>query len=167
MTLQQRAEQIKNETQANANTAERVGGLFEDVVKDYSGRLSYGGNGSESVSLTAGEPVQITGIWNASREENVVLNDNTIEAVEAGAYKCYGMITVKGSQNKTYELQLRKNGNLICSCNPITETPQGRKLNIVSFDVETFATGDELSLWLVGSATEVVDIERAKLVMTK
>lgn len=167
MSLEQRAEQIRTETAQKANTAERVGGLLVDIVKDYSGRLSYAGNGTSTISLNANTPKQIEGVWNHSRESNVVLNDNDIEVVEAGAYKCYGMFSFEGKQGRTYTIQLRKNGELICSCNPLTEVANNRTINLVSFDVADFEEGDKLSLWLESTSTETIEINRGKIVLSK
>jgi hypothetical protein len=167
MNLEQRAQEIKNETTPNANTAERVGGLFVDIVKDYSGRLSYAGNGTTTISLDANTPKQIEGVWTQSRESNVVLNDNDIEVIEAGAYKCYGMFSFEGKQGRTYAIQLRKNGALICACNPLTEVANNRTINLLSFDVADFEQGDKLSLWLQSTSTETIEIYRGKIVLSK
>jgi hypothetical protein len=167
MNLEQRAEQIKNETQANANTANRVGGLFQDIVKDYSGRLSYAGNGTTLIALNANTPKQIEGIWNQSRESNVILNTNDIEVIQEGTYKCWGMFTFEGKQSRLYTIQLRKNGAIICTCNPQTAVSNNRTVNLVSFDVADFNQGDKLSLWVESTASESIEIYKAKIVLTK
>jgi hypothetical protein len=167
MSLNTRAEQIKNETQRRANTANRVGGLLEDIVKDYSGRLSYSGNGTTLISLDANTPKQIESIWNASRESNVILNDNDIEVIEPSAYKCWGMFTFEGKQSRLYTIQLRKNGAIICTCNPQTSVSNNRTVNLVSFDVADFEQGDKLSLWVESTQTETIEIYKAKIVLTR
>jgi hypothetical protein len=167
MDLKARAQQIKNETQENANTALRVGGLLEDIVTPASGRLSY--FNATTLSLTANTPKKLDIDWVNSREVNVNCDtdNNQIVALIEGEYLCYGMLTLTGTNNTKYDIQLRKNGIVICSCNPQTELPLGRELNITSVDVADFEEGDNLSLWAVSSKTETINIHRAKLVIKK
>jgi len=167
MNLIQKAQQIKNEVQENANTALRVGGLLEDIVTPASGRISY--FNATTVSLTANTPKKLDVDWVNSREVNVNCDtdNNQIVALIAAEYLCYGMLTFTGTNNTKYEIQLRKNGNLICTCNPQTELPLGRGLNITTTDVADFEEGDNLSLWVVSSKTETINIQRAKLVIKK
>jgi hypothetical protein len=167
MDLIQRAQQIKNETAPKANTAERVGGLFEDIVTPASGRLSYFNQASISLTQNVAQKLDIA--WNISREVNVDCDpeNNEIKVLTDGEYSCYGMVTFTGSNNTRYDIQLRKNGVLICNCNPQTELPQGREANLVSFDVADFEAGDALSLWIVSTKTESINVQRAKLVIKK
>jgi len=167
MDLIQKAQQIKNETQNKANTALRVGGLFEDIVTPASGRLSY--FNQTSISLTQNVPQKLDLAWNISREVNVDCDpdNNEIDVLIAGEYLCYGMLTFTGTNNTKYDIQLRKNGVLICTCNPQTELPLGREANLVSLDVADFEAGDALSLWIVSTRTETINVQRAKLVIKK
>jgi hypothetical protein len=167
MGLIERANEIRTETQKKANTAQRVGSLFVDIVTPASGRLSY--FNQTSLTLVAGVPKKLDLTWNISREVNVNCDpeNNEIEILTESEYSCYGMLTFTGSNNTKYDIQLRKNGNLICTCNPQTELPLGRELNITTFDVADFEQGDKLSLWFMSSNSETVNIQRAKLVVKK
>ncbi len=167
MTLLSRAQQIKNETQNKANTALRVGGLLEDIVTPASGRLSY--FNASSISLTENVAQKLDLNWNVSREVNVDCDadNNEIKVLTDGEYLCYGMITFTGTNNTKYDIELRKNGVVICNCNPQTELPQGREANLVSIDVADFEEGDALSLWIISSRTETINIQRSKLVIKK
>jgi hypothetical protein len=167
MSLETRAIQIKNETQRRANTANRVGSLLEDMIKPYAGRLSYAGNGSTTITLVGGEAKQITGIWTAAKELNVQLNTDDIEVIEPALYKCYGMVTFAGKTGRKYEIQLRKNGTIICTCNPYTEVLSNRDTNLVSLDFTEFEAGDKLSLWFKSTASETIEVYRGKIVLTR
>ena len=57
MGLIERANEIRTETQNEANTAQRVGSLFVDIVTPASGRLSYFNN--ISISIEQGVPKKI------------------------------------------------------------------------------------------------------------
>jgi hypothetical protein len=167
MDLIQKAQQIKNETQSKANTALRVGGLFEDIVTPASGRLSY--LNATSVSLTANTPKKLDIEWNVSREVNVNCDtdNNQIVVLIEGDYLCYGMLTFTGTNNTKYDIQLRKNGDVICTCNPQTEILQGRETNVTTVDVTDFEEGDNLSFWVVSTKTETINVQRAKIVIKK
>lgn len=167
MTLLSRAQQIKNETVTSANTANRVGSLFEDIVRAASGRLSY--FNQSAISLTENVAQKLDLNWNVSREVNVDCDadNNEIKVLTDGEYSCYGMITFTGTNNTKYDIELRKNGVVICNCNPQTELPQGREANLVSFDISDFEEGDALSLWIKSNKTESINIQRAKLVIKK
>jgi len=167
MNLIQKAQQIKNEVQENANTALRVGGLFEDIVTPASGRISY--FNATTVSLEADTPKKLDIDWVNSREVNVNCDtdNNQIVALIAAEYLCSGMITFTGTNNTKYDIQLRKNGDVICTCNPQTEVLQGRELSVTTTDIADFDVNDNLSLWVVSSKTETINIQRAKLVIKK
>ena len=167
MGLIERANEIRTETQNEANTAQRVGSLFVDIVTPASGRLSYFNN--ISISIEQGVPKKIDLNWNVGREVNVNcdVEQNDIGVTIAGEYTCYGMITFTGSSHTKYDLQLRKNNELICTCNPQTEVINNRELNLFSLDVTDFDVNDNLSIWIVGSKTESINLQRAKLVIKK
>jgi hypothetical protein len=167
MNLEQRAEQIKNETQNKANTANRVGGVLVDLARPIAGRLSYAGNGSTSITLEQNVAKQITGLWTKARETNVILNDNDIEVATEGLFTCYGMFTFAGKTNQKYEIQLRKNDEIICTCNPYTEVLNNRDTNLVTFDVDLFEVGDKLSLWFKSTTNETIEVYRGKILLVK
>lgn len=141
--------------------------LKRNLDKAASGRISY--FNQSLVSFTANTPKKLNISWNNSREVNVKCDtsNNQIEVLLNGEYLCYGMVTFTGSNNTKYDLQLRKNDQLICTCNPQTEVLQGRELNLTSIDISDFSKEDKLSLWMVSSKTESVQVQRAKLIIKK
>lgn len=151
-----RSEQIKNETQDNANTAQRVGSLFEDISsdakiisEDIQGRAFYNGT-NISIALVSGTPKRIEPSYDLS--PNTVgfdlVNDRLV-AQKSGRLILNGMISFQGYNGGKFKLQLRKNDNIVCLCNPLIETMATRVVNLVSTDFVDVEQGDTISLWIV------------------
>ena len=142
---------------------------FDKNLSDVAGRISYWDNTGSVINLTANTPEQIFLPWTNAVEINLQ-NDITgskIYPLLYGLYNVFGQLTFEGEGNKTYELQLRKNEEVICTCNPVTQIFQNRKLSLTSMDIAYFGDGDDLSLWLVCDDDSSVTVFRGKLILKR
>ena len=170
-----RSQQIKNETQKNANTATRVGSLFEDISEDarllsdkVNGRAFYN-NTDVPFALVPNTPKRVTtegGLFSLGADEGVTLVNDRLVASRGGRMLLSAMVSFQGYNGGQFKLQLRKNDELVCICNPLIETQATRVTNLVSTDYAEFEEGDTLSLWLEdqgGGGT--IQIKTAKIIL--
>lgn len=171
-----RSQQIKNETQENANTASRVGSLFEDLAEDarylsdkVDGRAFYN-NVDVPFSLVTNTPKRVTteaGLFTlAGVSDGVTLVNDRLVVSRAGRMLIHGMVSFQGYNGGQFKLQIRKNDELVCICNPLIETQATRVTNLISTDYDEFEEGDTLSLWLVDQGSGgTLQLKTAKIVL--
>lgn len=170
-----RSQQIKNETQENANTATRVGSLLEDISEDarllsdkVNGRAFYN-NLDVPFALVTNTPKRVTtqgGLFSLGAAEGVTLVNDRLVASRAGRMLLSGMVSFQGYNGGQFKLQLRKNDELVCICNPLIETQATRVTNLVSTDYAEFEEGDTLSMWLVDQGSGgTIQIKTAKIIL--
>jgi hypothetical protein len=170
-----RSQQIKNETQKKANTANRVGSLFEDLSEDarlisdkVNGRAFYN-NVDEPFVLVTNVAKRITtesGLYSLADAEGVTLVNDRLVAGRGGRMLLNGMISFQGYNGGQYKLQLRKNDEIVCICNPLVQTQATRVTNLVSTDYKEFEEGDTLSLWVIDQGSGgTIQLKTSKIVM--
>lgn len=132
-------------------------------------RMSYWDNTGTNINLTVNTPKQIFLPWINAVEINTEndVDQSKINLLLSGLYTVFGQLTFEGEGNKAYELQLRKNDEVICSCNPVTQIFQNRKISLISMDIAYFDEEDNLSLWLVCDQNSTVTIFRGKLILKR
>lgn len=170
-----RSQQIKTETQKNANTASRVGSLLEDISEDakilsenVNGRAFYN-NADVPFTLVTNTPKRVTtegGLFSLSASNGVTLVNDRLVASKAGRVLVSGMVSFQGYNGGEYKLQLRKNDELVCICNPLVQTQATRVTNLNSTDYAEFEQGDTLSLWIVDQGVGgTIQIKTAKIIL--
>ena len=121
--LQASAATITNETAAGANTAARVGGLFDDLADTatlntergfaslvVSGNTNFTPTSNQSVKLTTAMTETMASAFNFSS------TSNSITYTGAGAaLKVSANMTFSASNNREFEWYIAKNGNTIAS----------------------------------------------------
>ena len=173
MTLISRAQEIRNETQKDANTAERVGSLLEDIVSDFAiGKAKFGnGNTPLEIALTQDANVKLTdtgGLLTPVIEENTSLNSDTFVIEKAGKYKVNGSISFEGQSGGRYHLMIFKNDLLVCECNPQVEVQNNRVTNLVTTDVVECSQGDDIELYVKNSGnSQDLLLVNAKFIIEK
>jgi hypothetical protein len=124
--LQASALTITNETTAGANTAARVGGLFDDLADTATlnrergfGSLTVSGNtnftptGNTAVKLTIGMDEGILSTYNFSLNKSTCII--TYTGIAGAALKVSANLTFSGGNNREFEWYIAKNGNTIAS----------------------------------------------------
>jgi hypothetical protein len=173
--LLNKALQVKNETQASANTATRVGGLLEDIATDarllsdkLNGRAFYN-NVDEPFVLVTDVPKRIQktgGLFSLAAADGVTLVNDRLVASRSGRMLITGMISFQGYNGGEYKLQLRKNDEIICICNPLVQTQATRVVNLVSTDFTEVEENDTISLWVVDLGSGgTIQLKTSKIVM--
>jgi hypothetical protein len=122
--LQASALTITNETTAGANTAARVGGLFDDLAdtatldreRGYaslfvSGNTNFTPTSNTSVALAVAMGTGIVSTYNFTNTSSTVTYTGTTSA----ALKVSANITFSASNNREFEWYIAKNGNTIAS----------------------------------------------------
>lgn len=172
-----RSEQIKNETEDNANTAQRVGSLFEDLSSDarlksekIGGRAFYNGvdvpftlvtDTAKRIETEAG----LYDIYNIS--DGVTLENDRLVVGKSGRILINGMVSFEGYNGGQFKLQLRKNDEVVCDCNPLVQTFATRTTNLVSTDFTEAEEGDTISLWIVDEGSGgTIQLKSSKIVIT-
>jgi hypothetical protein len=173
--LIEKSQQIKNETNKFANTALRVGGLLEDISEDarllsdkVNARALYN-NVDEPYVLVTNTPKRIQkegGLFALAQAEGVTLVNDRLVASREGRMLISGMISFQGYNGGQYKLQLRKNDEIVCICNPLVQTQATRVTNLTSTDYTEFQEGDTLSLWVVDQGSGgTIQLKTAKIVL--
>ena len=124
--LQASAATITNETAAGANTAARVGGLFDDLADTATlnrergfGSLSVSGDtnftptSNSAVKLTIGMDEGILSTYNFSLNKSTCVI--TYTGIAGAALKVSANMTFSASNNREFEWYIAKNGNTIAS----------------------------------------------------
>lgn len=172
MTLISRAQEIRSETEKNANTAERVGSLLEDIVSELAIGKAYFGNGSTPVDIELDQDtnVKLTKtdlLFTASKELNITFGPDVF-IVSEGTYKVTASISFEGYSGGNYHLMIFKNAQKVCECNPHVEVNNNRTTNLVSIDVVDCIDGDFIDVYVKNSGnSKDIGIINAKLIVEK
>ena len=124
--LQASAATITNETAAGANTAARVGGLFDDLADTATlnrerGFASLVVSGNTNFTPTSNSAVKLTIAMNEGilSTYNFSLNNSTCiityTGIAGAALKVSANMTFSASNNREFEWYIAKNGNTIAS----------------------------------------------------
>lgn len=152
----------------NYNTGSFTGSFSGSVETNVPyARASFIDETGISISLTQNTGSQISGsIFSLPISNGITLNsDDELVIQNDGVYRIYSMISFEGLQSGHYELQIRKNGNIICGCNPITQLRSSRLVNLVSVDIDSFSQNDRISVWIENTNSNTdATIYRAKMV---
>ena len=147
-------------TSASLATREAIADLLP--IPSAYGKLYYAGSQSLSVT-TAG--VQVVGFTKGT-DDNLVLNDNDIEILYQGRYKIFAMVSFTDGNNIAFDLEIRKNGTNLCTCNPQLEVVSGREAFISSFEVADLVAGDRISVYLKSDSNTTATMLKQKLIVT-
>ena len=147
-------------TTASIATREAIADLLP--IPNPFGKLYY--SGSQSVSVTT-SGTQLTG-WTKGVQDNVILNDNDIEIINAGRYQISALISFTGGNNEEFDFEIRKNGVNICPCNPQLETVSNREAYMSSLDVADLVAGDKISVYLKSNSNTTATVLKLKLIIS-
>ena len=124
--LQASAATITNETAAGANTAARVGGLFDDLADTatlnrergfasliVSGNTNFTPTSNSAVKLTIAMNEGILSTYNFSLNNSTCII--TYTGIAGAALKVSANMTFSASNNREFEWYIAKNGNTIAS----------------------------------------------------
>ncbi len=173
MTLISRAQEIRSEISKDANTAERVGSLFEDIVSEVAlGKMYFGNGGSPVVfNLTQNTNTKLTqqgGLFTTSIDSNISVNSDSFVIEKKGIYRVSGMISFEGKSGGNYYLMIFKNDQQVCDCNPHVEVLNNRTTNLVVNDIVECEIGDTVELYVKNSAgSQTIHLVNSKLNIEK
>lgn len=139
-----------------------------DVFPNVNGRAFYN-NVDEAFALTTDTPVRIQktgGLYSLAKDDNVTLVNDRLVAGNSGRMLISGMISFQGYNGGSFKLQLRKNDEIVCICNPLIQTQATRVVNLVSTDYAEFEEGDTLSLWIVDQGNGgTIQLKTSKIIL--
>ena len=157
--LQASALTITNETAAGANTAARVGGLFDDLADTATlnrergfGSLSVSGNtnftptSNQSVKLTIAMDEGILSTYNFSINKSTCVI--TYTGIAGAALKVSANLTFAGGNNREFEWYIAKNGSTIASSKAGITMSHDNGHSIYFETYVTAAVNDEFTIYV-------------------
>jgi hypothetical protein len=169
--LQASALTITNETTAGANTAARVGGLFDDLADTATlnrergfGSLSVSSNtnftptGNTAVKLTIGMDEGILSTYNFSL--NKISCIITYTGIAGAALKVSANLTFSASNNREFEWYIAKNGSTIASSKASLTMSHDNGHAVYVETYLTAAVNDVFSLYVKSiDSSEIITIQ--------
>jgi hypothetical protein len=169
--LQASALTITNETTAGANTAARVGGLFDDLAdtatldreRGYaslfvSGNTNFTPTSNAAVKLTIGMDEGILSTYNFSLNKSTCII--TYTGIAGAALKVSANLTFSGGNNREFEWYIAKNGNTIASSKASLTMSHDNGHAVYVETYLTAAVNDVFSLYVKSiDSSEIITIQ--------
>jgi len=164
--LQASAATITTETAAGANTAARVGGLFDDLADTatldrergvaslyINSAVSFTPTLNTAVKIISAMTAGIVSTYNFTQNSSSITYTGTISA----AVRVSAQVVFTGQNNQEYIIYIAKNGSIV-SQSAFNQTLQGTHAHgFISEAYINAASNDEFSVYInaVGSATAI------------
>jgi len=166
--LEAKAATISSETTAGANTAARVGGLFDDLADSVTlngerGLMSLFVGSPVAFATVSGSTILLDTLMTEGEDFGTVFESSTHTITYTGTLtsvlRIAALLSFAGTNNREYTFYLAKNGSIIAQ-SACEVTAKGAHAHSAFCEAFVRAdANDEFDIYVLASATDNIEIE--------